>query len=142
MWSWMDPAMAGRFAAMDRFRTRFAHLFLFLGLATWVVGLGARQLHAFESVHTICPEHGELIDMEPGSAQAHAATAQISAEPAAEDHGHDCALQAVVTFATVITPVPVVTRGKRIPLSSPDTRSDPARGPPLAYAPKTSPPLA
>ena len=112
-----------------------------MGLIAWVLGIGAKQLHAIESVHMVCPEHGELVDMAPSASKAHLATSEISADESADDHGHDCALQAISTFATVGVTYTPPRLPKQIPISSPNIRSESPRGPPLSYAPKTSPPL-
>ena len=105
---------------MPRSRLARAAL-LFMALLAWTMGLGARLVHRVEVTHVVCAAHGALMELGEESAEGStevSAVALASAPPAlgfpwAFARAHD-------------------DRAARLPL---------ARGPPLAFAPKTSPPV-
>ncbi len=125
---------------MVHFRSRLAHVFLLMGLVAWVVGVGARYVHAASETHQVCAEHGELVDVAHDSQPSD--QLQITSAVPDGDHSHDCALQAMPGFAIQVTSTAPLVLPKQIAKSERSVRTDPARGPPLAFAPKTSPPLS
>lgn len=120
---------------------------LFMALLAWTMGLGARLVHRVEVTHVVCAAHGAL--MELGEAAAEGTTEVASqGDPGGDqdddDHGehdHDCSLDGVSAVALASAPPALGfpwafarahdDRAARLPM---------ARGPPLAFAPKTSPP--
>ncbi len=114
---------------------------LTLGLCAWVLGSFASGLHYLLVQHVVCADHGELVELDhhDGPAIALADAPEISAIGHAE-HDHGC--QDELIDRTGVTSAPWVAAHalghKRAPL--PMTGADSPRGPPLAYAPKTSPP--
>ncbi|MFT5681876.1 MAG: hypothetical protein ACI8RZ_002794 [Myxococcota bacterium] len=114
---------------------------LLAGLLAWVLGQWATLKHQIEVIHVRCAEHGEVIEVvADADAAVHSDVAQISA-PDDEDHEHGCDVlplseaksQAVKLTSLLASPVHIA------PMAG--TPAAP-RGPPLAYAPKTSPPLS
>ena len=114
---------------------------LLAGLLAWVFGQWAALKHQVEVLHIRCAEHGEVIEVgTDADAAVHSDVAQISA-PDDEEHEHGCKVlplneaksQAIKLTALLSSPVYIA------PLKG--TPAAP-RGPPLAYAPKTSPPLS
>ncbi len=115
----------------------------------WVVGSVSMQLHDIFNAHVVCAEHGvvEHVELADGTAQADA-TAQHDDGPAisaadTSDHGEACPLQGIPSFGPAIAQAslsgpPLVSWLPPDPLVVPGA----PRGPPLAYAPKTSPPVA
>ncbi len=131
---------------MDRLRSQLGRCFVLLGLFAWVATLLGSQLHHVFVQHTICAEHGEVLEVDSSS------TGQVVVAPervdgpvisAPEQDGHEdgCATDLVpleVVSATVSIAIPAVlavSQGKR------HLHSAAPRGPPLAFAPKTGPPL-
>lgn len=130
---------------MDRFRTRAAHASLALGLLLWVTGSWANQLHEYLVLHAVCADHGEVVELAAhGAEAAHAHDRQASIGEAHPDdeHDHGCA-SLLATWhglpgAPPLTPPLVVKPHRAVRVWA---HAAP-RGPPLAWAPKTSPPRA
>lgn len=115
---------------------------LLAGLLAWVLGQWASLKHQIEVLHVRCAQHGELIEVAAEDAESalHAEVAQVSA-PDAEEHEHGChiPLQSDVHLQVI-----KLTSSLSEPVYIAPVRGIPGapRGPPLAYAPKTSPPLS
>lgn len=119
---------------------RFALLF---GALAWVSGWGASLVHQSLTLHVTCEAHGDRVDVDNhhGAASASAAEGDVVRSLDALDaHDHDCGLQAlgVARVAKVSVPKAFAQRVGRHDDPVPAIRAP--RGPPLAYAPKTSPP--
>jgi hypothetical protein len=100
----------------------------------------AAMVHPLQTQHVVCPEHGEVVEVgEPEPASAATAEEHLQA-PAPLEHRHDCDLGGLM----LLTSEPGLCRPPESPqveLSGPVlARSQAPRGPPLDYAPKTSPP--
>jgi hypothetical protein len=113
----------------------------------WVVGQLGLQLHSLQVQHVVCAEHGATMEVEsPDEAAAELADAARIAEAPAltqdtpAEHDHDCAMSTVCD-ESVVGQSGVVT-GQLVNADLERARPGPGapRGPPLRYAPKTSPP--
>jgi hypothetical protein len=99
-------------------------------------------VHRLQVLHVQCVEHGHTIERSlTDGAQAQARTAdELKAPPDCGEHSGHCALHALPQVAEP----PAVARLEPPPPVDLPVRTfhaaTPARGPPLAYAPKTSPP--
>ncbi len=110
---------------------------LFAALA-WAMGSVAAVLHEASTVHVVCDDHGHVLELEAGHVDAPVHDTLSQGEH--DDHDHGCAfapastgVEATAQSDTTIPSVP--------PLAlRPSVRPDAPRGPPLAFAPKTSPP--
>jgi hypothetical protein len=131
---------------MRRLRTDLARLWLLLGLTSWLAAVGVQRVHELTVEHVRCVEHGEMHELEPidqvahASAHTHEAGPDLRAEDPRVDHDHGCALDgallwalASIASATAPEPPPALPQRYVVTAGAP-------RGPPLAYAPKTSPP--
>ncbi|MCK6524945.1 hypothetical protein L6R49_26375 [Myxococcota bacterium] len=129
---------------------------LFMALLAWTMGLGARLVHRIEVTHVVCAAHGALMELNeaptsvaandearPDDGQDEDGQGDDSQDDDShEDHDHDCSLDGVSAAALASAPPALGfpwalaqahdDRAARLPL---------ARGPPLAFAPKTSPPV-
>ena len=123
-------------------RSHLKRFALLLGAVAWVSGWGASLVHQSLTLHVTCETHGDVVDVGHGASIASSEVDhdQIGALDASDAHDHDCAFQALG-----VARIPWV--GGVLARAVPVTRQDdPAptvrapRGPPLAYAPKTSPP--
>jgi hypothetical protein len=124
-------------------RSPLARFAVLLGAVAWVSGWSASLVHHSLTVHVTCEVHGDLVDV--GHAGPSVGVAERDHDVAraldvADDHDHDCALQAlgVARIPAVAWPSALSTRLERPDDPVPAERAP--RGPPLAYAPKTSPP--
>ena len=130
--------------AVTRLRTRAVHVALLTGLFAWFVGSFAAVLHNVVVQHVVCAEHGELVELDALDntvASAHASGPEIRSAAPDAAHGHDCMFDLVVFDGmTISDPSELV-----LPLVWSSTSllaiAEAPRGPPLAYAPKTSPPF-
>lgn len=130
---------------MERLRSPAARLLLALGLLAWIGGTWADRLHAYLVVHVVCPDHGEIVELAPGGPtvahRAHDGTS-IGDADVHDEHDHGCAsllCQVEALPVLALRHPPPTAR----PLVSPSFGTTAApRGPPLAWAPKTSPPSA
>jgi len=117
---------------------------LLLGVVAWVSGWSASLVHQSLTLHVTCETHGDVVDVGHGAqvASDDGDHDQISALDAADAHDHDCAFQALgvprIPSLHGVAAHPVEVTRQDDPL--PSVRAP--RGPPLAYAPKTSPPTA
>jgi hypothetical protein len=123
---------------MRQVRAQLARFTVLLGVFAWVTGWGASLVHQSVTLHATCEVHGDVVDV------GHSASADrvaVKALDVAADHDHDCAFHAlgVARAPSLHTPVAHVEREVRADAPWPDL--DAPRGPPLRYAPKTSPPL-
>lgn len=123
-------------------RSHLRRFALLLGAVAWVSGWSASLVHQSLTLHVTCETHGDVVDVGHGASFVSADDHHdvIGALDADDAHDHDCAFQAlglarIPHVAGVVAHVASFTR-----------QDDPAptirapRGPPLAYAPKTSPP--
>ena len=121
---------------MRRSLVRFALLF---GALAWVAGWGATLLHHVRTVHVVCEVHGDVVDVGHASASGDD-RAVVTSLDAADQHDHDCGFLAL-GVARASAPGKVFAH-----FLTEHRQDDPApavrapRGPPLVYAPKTSPP--
>ncbi len=116
-----------------------ARLAMLVGLCAWLGGSVAQLVHEAVVTHVVCPEHGEVLELDGQAKAARADASEIrSASPDLHEHACDFEL---VTFASTV-PALAAWTGPAVPAldSHPLARAQAPRGPPLAYAPKTSPP--
>lgn len=127
---------------MHKARAIAARLALLLALVAWAGGQVASSVHRLQVLHVQCVEHGHTIERslaDGGQAQARTAD-ELKAPPDCGEHSGHCALHALPQVAH---PPVVASLPPPPPVDGRDTLpwvSTWARGPPLAYAPKTSPP--
>jgi hypothetical protein len=124
----------GTFPSMIRVFGLFAAL-------VWVWSVCAGQLHELRAIHAVCAEHGHLVDVAAstdGEAHDDAPGPTVRAATAIDDHG--CVIEVLVPLEP--SPVVLLRAVHRLafPLVDPLAARQAPRGPPLAYAPKTSPP--
>lgn len=137
--------------AMDWFRLRAAGWVWVSALLAWVISGTAALEHQYAVAHVWCAEHGELMELDRDRTSASASegvTASASdgvtvseLRVSAEHHDHGCCLPGTAT-PTDELPVllnPPVVSLPAWPAMAVTTTLAP-RGPPLVYAPKTSPP--
>lgn len=117
---------------------RPSRAFLALAGLLWIWAFCAQQIHGATVVHVVCPEHGEVTELAPGGAPVDHAT--ISALPDGEHHD-GCALPAIAPalLPTALAPLHPQEAPELLPSLRPILPD--VRGPPLTYAPKTSPPV-
>lgn len=115
-----------------------------VGLCAWLFGTFAGGLHALLVRHVVCAEHGEMVEVDRHGDEVSAHEALdgdvIRAAVGHGEHDHDCADE--LTNRTGLSNpswAGVVGRRVKRPVA-PLTGAEAPRGPPLAYAPKTSPP--
>lgn len=118
----------------------FRRLVLLVGLVAWVLSTSAASVHEVVVRHAECHEHGETLDVAP-SVSERDPTAQITAN-GATGHGHACAFEGLV-LAGVVLHLPVTRATFEVEARGPPARACAANlaSRPLAYAPKTSPPV-
>lgn len=127
---------------MRRLPANVLRLVALLATLSWLGGSIAQLAHAALVQHVVCDEHGEVVELAEG-AQHHDVDRVEIAVPDAEDHGHGCDFEhATFTAASLELPAAPVPALVPVPTTNDLVRAAPPRGPPLAYAPKTSPPLA
>jgi hypothetical protein len=105
----------------------------------WVAGSLAVSVHQIVVQHAVCAEHGEVFEL--ADAADHQADGSTLRADLSDTHEHDCDFDVLA-----LDPIPTVSAAApghfalhRPKLAAPDLAQAP-RGPPLAYAPKTSPP--
>lgn len=120
-------------------------LFLTLGLFAWVSGSFASSVHTLLVQHVVCPDHGEIVELDPHEHTATNApessdrTAISSSGPHGHpDHGCSDDLADRIGVPGIAWVAPYVHTSRRV--VDVQRGVDAPRGPPLAYAPKTSPP--
>jgi len=92
--------------------------------------------------HAVCAEHGEVVELDGEVISAAPANGpQLRALDLVDEHEHGCGFDLVLVDEVVISPAVDATAAAAVlpepgPMATPGT----PRGPPLAYAPKTSPP--
>jgi hypothetical protein len=130
---------------MRRLRTRTGHVVLSVGLLAWLLGLVAAQVHDLRAIHVQCDQHGQIVELSLSAGPyAHAdapSQDRVRGSNLEPERDHGCVLLGAVLFTgpTLSGMVPVATRERVERVTPPRQRA--ARGPPLVYAPKTSPPL-
>ena len=114
----------------------------------WLLGPISPQLHFLLVQHSVCDEHGELVE-ETGPTEEHAdhrhddpGVAMSSGDAPSDTHDHGCSFLASELApsqaSTVqLSTLPTVDYLPPLPLQSRTTQA-----PPLDFAPKTSPPKA
>jgi hypothetical protein len=110
----------------------------------WILGSAGDLLHGVMVTHVLCQEHG-VVEHAPDAVHADpdhdAAPSVRSAQQSS--HGEECPLECI-PGSSALVPTPalglayVLTPAQR----SPFVYQGAPRGPPLAFAPKTSPPGA
>lgn len=117
-----------------------------------VLGTLAEQHHALSGSHAVCPDHGEVLELEPGQAPAPIelrersdASARLRNAPFAPDHRHEkCPLAA--TSHAARTPAPDRASFADRTLAGPTAIASAEATPPqrlgFELAPKNSPPRA
>ncbi len=111
---------------------------LMAGLLAWLLGALSIRVHQIQVMHAVCADHGEVIELTEAPAQSDRDPARSA--PEAHDHDHGCPLDSLADDPgeqeETVLPLPAV-RASTVPLLA---RAQAPRGPPLSYAPKTSPP--
>lgn len=121
-----------------------ARLALLLALVAWAGGQVASSVHRLQVLHVQCVEHGHTIERSltegGGDGEQARAADELKAPPDCGEHSGHCALHALPQVAEA----PAVARLEPPPRVDLPVRTfglaTLARGPPLSYAPKTSPP--
>lgn len=129
---------------MDSLRIRILRPLLTASLLVWMLGLTAGLVHPLRVAHVECPEHGELIELK-GDGVAVAAPSEagpsVSKAGGPEVHDDGCMLGAAHLVAATLVPSPAWQAASLdFPVQVVVITEGAPRGPPLAYAPKTSPP--
>ena len=114
----------------------------------WVWSVGESSLHALESQHVVCDEHGAVEDVHASHGQE--GPASISEADPGEDEAHaSCShpsatrQSAVAGEATSVVAAPLTFPDVDARPMDPSVAAESPRGPPLlALAAKTSPPRA
>ena len=126
------------------FTHRLPRALSLLAAVLWLWNATTSEVHHLVVKHVVCAEHGELSEVK---SHGGAAVSEPGAHPSivaadAEHPDHGCA--GVLPTPDRAPAVLGAPRMHRAPLVVADPTCTPAapRGPPLAYAPKTSPPLA
>ena len=130
---------------MPRRWPTLTRLFLTLGLFAWVFGSFASGLHYILVEHVICADHGEVVELDRHGHTA-MATPESSDQTAISstgshghpDHGCSDDLADRIGVPAIAWVAPYVHTSRRV--ADVQRGVDAPRGPPLAYAPKTSPP--
>jgi len=127
-------------------RLRAQRLFrLYVGLlcVLWIGGTLNIQLHDALYTHVVCADHGVVEHGTEVHAEAADHDGTSITEEDASEHGEACPMQGVPSFAPTV-PAAIASSAPMVSPTTPSPLVDPAapRGPPLAYAPKTSPPIA
>jgi len=121
---------------------------LVVGLLAWTWGLVFQGVHAVTTVHVRCEQHHEIVEFRVTGGVAADAEGHHHPEIKADHHRphpeHYCVLQGIQLLGTPTIAVLAPSRFLQyVPLRQVRPRtSDAPRGPPLEYAPKTSPPVA
>lgn len=115
-----------------------------LAVVAWFAGQLGASLHDLQTLHLQCMEHGHTIERAvdaPHDPVARNGHDELREAPLCGDHVDHCPMQLLPSVASSASvhaaslPAPVF-----VP-AVPAATSEPARGPPLAFAPKTGPPL-
>lgn len=120
-------------------------LVMCVGLCAWLFGSFASGLHALLVRHVVCEEHGQLVELDHHQAQAATEPSDdavtVTAAAGHDSHDHGCTDE-LTDRSGLAQAHGVAAVGRRIKRSVEPLRGAEApRGPPLAYAPKTSPPV-
>ncbi len=114
-----------------------------LAMVLWVVGSMCVQLHEALYVHVMCAEHGVVEHVESGQRVGPdgGEGPSLAVLPTA-DHGEACTDHALPSVPPSL-PGLIVSTAPTLALPAPAPLVDQGapRGPPLGYAPKTSPPV-
>jgi len=108
----------------------------------WAWSLHAGQLHQLRGAHALCLEHVQVVDVPAG----HTDVASIdhpggdSAWATTPDTDHGCVVQILVPPDLLQVVAVRDVRRLTFPVVDPLAAREAPRGPPLDYAPKTSPP--
>lgn len=119
------------------------HLLVGLACVVWVAGASGTQLHDVLYTHVWCAEHGVV---EHGSeiavADVHGSGPMVRSADSSS-HGEACGFDGVPPAAWRLpATAPVLAYVLPLYRLSPIALAQAPRGPPLRFAPKTSPPLA
>jgi hypothetical protein len=113
----------------------------FLASLVWLWTVIVGQIHDLRVLHVVCPEHHEVIELHPSAvADDGHHRAELTAGASAHAHDHGCVIGSFPSLGTPTGPAVVRLALRVRPIGEPVPVSPPARGPPLDYAPKTSPP--
>ena len=115
---------------------------LLLAALAWMVCDALSEYHQLVVQHVVCPEHGELLELAQDGAQHGSGQHQVLPASGLSDHGHGCSLQGLPSPEGASAAPNVVQHPARITQAPLLAQALAPRGPPLAYAPKTSPPDA
>lgn len=123
---------------------------MLLALAAVLLGIvnGLAQLMDDGRTHVVCPEHGDMVELEGGAVAADRGTGPELGTATPGAHHEACVLCSFTHVGTVAT-LPVHASQFDLPAPEPAVgailAAAPSRGPPgllLANAPKTDPPRA
>lgn len=136
--------MANTLAPMSRTRAILLRLLVLTALLAWTGGQLAASLHKLETVHVRCAEHGHVIEIELATVASadhvHPQQDELRAATDCGEHEQHCLHQLLPQTPQVQSQaLPGLPQGSQPLLVVAATHHD-ARGPPLSYAPKTSPP--
>jgi len=129
---------------MRRLRTNTARLWLLIGLLAWLCTTSAQQVHEAVVQHIRCADHGQLVEVDSHTSHADA-SASLDGNDSndsndSDEHDQHCDLDLSLAVALpTLTPPLVPHLGRWAPEQQPPQLGAP-RGPPLTWAPKTSPP--
>lgn len=118
------------------------HGLLALSAAVWLFSGVASGLHHLLVRHVVCADHGELVELDDEHAAAAAVPSEGPELRAVDHHDHDHGCDELLVDRLALPtahakPAHFLVLSWR---SAPMTGAEAPRGPPLAYAPKTSPP--
>jgi len=137
--------MRRKVVRMIRWRSWTAKLSLLTGLCAWLVVSFVAIVHEVVIQHVVCAEHGEVLELDTAIATDIASKTagpniRAAGTDLAEEHG--CAFEMVfLEHGVVGAPIPTLNAWSAPQAGFVATAHAP-RGPPLAYAPKTDPPLS
>lgn len=133
--------------AMPGFQTNVARVFLLIGMCAWIAGSVASSIHHVVVQHAVCAQHGEVVELAHGEAVEFdddvvaSELPELRAAPATPVHDHGCSFDVGSLDGTEVTPAEMTSLRLLVwPETAPLPACQPPRGPPLGYAPKTSPP--
>lgn len=131
-------------AVMSQVRAVLVRLVVLAAMLAWTGGQLASTLHKLETVHIRCAEHGHVIEIErstvASAGHVHAPQDELRAASDCGEHEAHCLHQLLPQTPAVSAAAPMGLPALAHPASLPSVHQHDARGPPLAYAPKTSPP--
>lgn len=117
----------------------------FVAAVVWAWTVSAGQVHRLLVEHAVCDEHGQTIEVhhaeDPTAEAAPERGPTWSAAPGHAEHDHGCTVSSVPpNEAPPVVALRAVSRRSWTTLD-PLAVAEAPRGPPIDFAPKTSPPV-